>query len=73
MRNSLEDKAIAMSVRAQKALEEFKTNEAGDTNFISMLLIIGIVVVLATAFKTLAQGTMSQISQKVNDFVSSLG
>ena len=38
-----------------------------------MLLIIGIVVVLATAFKTLAQGTMSQISQKVNDFVSSLG
>ncbi len=51
---------------------EFKNSERGDTNFVSMLLIIGIVVVLAGAFLSLANGAMSTISGKVNSFIAGL-
>ncbi len=71
--DKLENAMIGMSIRTQRAFEKFKESEAGDTNFISMLLVIGIVVVLATAFKGLADETMKTISQNVKNFVSGLG
>lgn len=54
------------------SLNEFKESERGDTNFISMLLIIGIVVVLAGLFLTFGRGIITSITNKVNDFISSL-
>lgn len=54
-------------------IKNFLSSERGDTNFVSMLLIIGIVVVLAGLFLTLGKGVMEQISSKVNQFISSLG
>lgn len=71
--NALDDMMIGASIRAGKAFDEFRENQDGDTNFISMLLVIGIVVVLATAFKGLADQTMAKISQNVKQFVDSLG
>ena len=44
----------------------------GITNFVSMLLIIGIVVVLAGLFLTLGKGVMNSITQKVMDFIKNL-
>ena len=50
----------------------FKSSERGDTNFISILLIIAIVVVLAGAFLALGNQVMSTVSQKIMDFLNNL-
>ena len=64
---------INVKVRLQKRLHDFVTTEDGDTNFISMLLIIGIVVVLAGGFLTLAKTTvLDGITKKVNDFLKNI-
>lgn len=63
---------IAMKNNAYQTMEEFKTSERGDTNFVSMLLIIGIVVVLAGLFLTLGEDVMELISEKVTDFIDGL-
>ncbi len=57
---------------AKLSFASFAKSERGDTNFVSMLLIIGIVVVLAIAFLALANGAMDTIGQKVTDFINSL-
>lgn len=53
-------------------LEKFKESERGDTNFVSMLLIIGIAVSLAALFMTFGKTVMTDVSKKVTDFISSL-
>lgn len=69
----IDEMLIGMKVRAYCALEEFKNSERGDTNFISMLLILGIVVVLAGAFLTLAKTTvMEPIKTSVEEFMGKL-
>lgn len=50
----------------------FRDSERGDTNFVSMLLIIGIVVVLAGLFLSLGKNTMTSIGNKVNTFIKGL-
>lgn len=61
-----------MQVKAFCAISDFKNSERGDTNFVSMLIIIGIVVVLAGLFLTLGKNVVSQISQKVMNFINGL-
>ncbi len=61
-----------MQVKALCAIENFKTSERGDTNFVSMLIIIGIVVVLAGLFLTLGKEVMTLISTKVKEFINGL-
>lgn len=69
----IDEMLIGMKVRAYCALEEFKNSERGDTNFISMLLILGIVVVLAGTFLTLAKTTvMEPIKTSVEEFMGKL-
>jgi hypothetical protein len=54
-------------------IQDFKESERGDTNFISMLLIIAIVVVLAGLFLTLGKDVMATVTQKIEEFLESLG
>ena len=68
----IQDAMIKMQMKAFCAIQNFKNSERGDTNFVSMLIIIGIVVVLAGLFLTLGKSVMASISQKVNDFINSL-
>ncbi len=63
---------IRASFAIKNAVNDFVTNEEGDTNFISMLLIIGIVVVLAGLFLTLGKNVMTKINGNVNDFIDGL-
>lgn len=58
---------------ADRELERIRTEEYGDTNFISMLLIIAIVVVFAGAFLVLGNGVMSSVQGLIENFFSSLG
>lgn len=53
-------------------IHNFLTEERGDTNFISMLLIIGIVLVLAGMFLAFGQGVMDKIKENVMNFVNRL-
>ena len=54
-------------------MQDIKNQEEGDTTFVSMLLIIGIVVVLATGFLSLVNGTLlPSIEGKIQSFLSSL-
>ncbi len=61
-----------LQIKAYCALSNFKNSERGDTNFVSMLIIIGIVVVLAGLFLTLGKDVVASISQKVKDFINGL-
>lgn len=63
---------LKLYLNVTNAVEEFKKSERGDTNFVSMLLIIGIVVVLAGLFLTLGKGVMSSITTKINEFIKKL-
>ena len=63
---------VALQTKVYNTFEEFKGSERGDTNFVSMLLIIGIVVVLAGLFLTLGESVMTSITTKVNDFINGL-
>lgn len=63
---------IMIQIKAMCALEDFKNEERGDTNFISMMIIIGIVVVLAGLFLTLGRSVMSTITEKVTSFINGL-
>lgn len=61
-----------IQVKAHCLIADFKKSERGDTNFVSMLIIIGIVVVLAGLFLTLGKDVMTTISQKVKEFINGL-
>lgn len=63
---------IMMQTKGRNAMESFKKSERGDTNFVSMLLIIGIVVVLAGLFLTLGKEVMKSVGDKVKDFIKNL-
>ena len=68
----IQDMMTKMQIKAFCAVQNFKNSERGDTNFVSMLIIIGIVVVLAGLFLTLGKDVMASISQKVKDFINGL-
>ena len=70
--NKLDDMLLAFRVKAECAWNNFMDSERGDTNFVSMLLIIGIVVVIAGLFLTFGKGVMTTISGKVTQFISKL-
>ena len=44
--NIIDKTLINVKVRLQKGLHDFVTTEDGDTNFVSMLIIIAVVVVM---------------------------
>lgn len=68
----IQDMMTKMQIKAFCAVQNFKNSERGDTNFVSMLIIIGIVVVLAGLFLTLGKDVMLLIGQKVRDFINGL-
>ena len=70
--NKIRELFAMMMIKALCAVEEFKNSERGDTNFVSMLIIIGIVVVLAGLFLTLGKEVMASISGKVKSFINGL-
>ena len=69
----LDEVATELYLWVMRTLEEFTDSEEGDTNFISMMIIIAIVVVLAGLFLTLGRGVMETVSKSVTDFLKSLG
>lgn len=55
------------------AWEDFKESERGDTNFVSMLIIIAIVVVIAGAFLALVKtDIIPAVQRKVVNFIETV-
>ena len=61
-----------MQIKACDAIQDFKNSERGDTNFVSMLIIIGIVVVLAGLFLTVGKDLVTSIGNKIKEFINGL-
>ena len=71
--NFIDRKLLSAKLKVTNAVSNFIRKEDVDTNFISMLLIIGIVVVLAGLFLTLAKDTVLKgISDKIKDFMDTI-
>lgn len=60
-------------VQATSAWRSFRQNERGDTNFISILIILAIVLVLAGMFMLFGRSIMTTVTQRVTDFINGLG
>uniref|UniRef100_UPI0040570BDA hypothetical protein n=1 Tax=Agathobacter sp. TaxID=2021311 RepID=UPI0040570BDA len=71
MRN-MDELMVKYYLKGKSYVQKFLDSERGDTNFVSMLLIIGIVVVLAGLFLTLGKEVMASISENVTDFIDNL-
>lgn len=59
-------------VRATGAWRSFQQEERGDTNFISILIIIAIVLVLAGLFMKFGNAIMGAVQEKVEGYISKL-
>lgn len=63
---------LMIMIGIQNAVYDFLHDEKGDTNFIAMAIIIGIVVIFAGLFLTLGKDLMATVTQKLKDFFSNL-
>ncbi|MCR5460128.1 MAG: hypothetical protein K6F51_09550 [Acetatifactor sp.] len=57
-----------MYVKAMCRLQEMMNDEKGDTNFISVLIILGIVVVLAGVFMGFKDTIVNQVQELMDNF-----
>ena len=62
-----------IQMKAVSAFTKFMRSERGDTNFISIIIIVAIVIALASIFWMLAKNGMSTISSKFTKFINGLG
>ena len=69
---TLVNKMNRFQMRAASAFSKFMRSERGDTNFISIIIIVAIVIALAGMFWLFAKNGMSTISQKFTTFLGSL-
>ncbi len=68
--NIIEKTCLNAKLRMQSRLQDFVANEEGDTNFVSMLIIIAVVVVLAGAFLKIVNKTwLETLKETVNEFI----
>ena len=58
-------------IKMMNKLQEIANDEQGDTNFISVLIILGIVVVLAGVFMTFKDQIVGQVNNIVSGFTIS--
>ncbi|MDE5965226.1 MAG: hypothetical protein K2G89_00110 [Lachnospiraceae bacterium] len=63
---------ITAYVKACNAWDNFTESERGDTNFISILIILGIVVAVATVFMGFKDQIVTKVSTAISNFISTL-
>ncbi len=69
----LNRKLLGAYVRATTAVKSFIHGERGDTNFISILIILGIVVVFAGLFLTLGKDVFATMTESIKKFFEDIG
>ncbi len=67
-------KKVQMALmRAQMNLRSFLTEDRGDTNFISIMIVLGIVLVIALAFIAFKDQIIGIATTEIEKFTSSYG
>lgn len=70
--NKMNEMLTKLQVKAFCSIKKFKDSERGDTNFISMFLIIAICITIASLFAVFVKNIMASLTQKTNDFINGL-
>ncbi len=58
---------------AKIAARNFVTSERGDTNFVSIAIILVVVIVIAVLFITLGQKLSGELGTKIQELLDALG
>ena len=64
----LKSKIQKLQAKAAAQLQEVIKNEKGDTNFISILIILGIVIILAGVFMVFKDQIVGQVQEIIDGF-----
>lgn len=67
------NKLSASLLSAKMAAKKFVAEERGDTNFISIAIILVVVIVIAILFITLGQDLAGSLQNTINNLMNSLG
>ncbi len=67
------DKMELMWLKAKNAWNGFAKDEKGDTNFISIIIVLGIILVVAVAFIAFRKRIMSWFTDTTETFFEELG
>jgi len=73
MLRKLIDKVNSLFVKASIKVESFAKDEEGDTNFISILVILGIALALAGVFLAFKDQILAWVDENIGDFFSKKG
>lgn len=71
--NSVTDKLMILKMKAKYGVRAFLYDENGDTNFISILIILGIVIALAAVFITFRNTITDWVSERMSSFFNDTG
>lgn len=69
MKNYVLGKMLMAQMKMKETVNNLVKNEEGDTNFVSIILIIVIVIGLATLFRDQLQALAENVLGKLTDFV----
>lgn len=64
------EKAMELAVRTQCRAHAWLKNERGDTNFISVLILLGIAIALAAIFLGYKESVLAWVKENIGSFFS---
>lgn len=67
---ALDELAVKYYLKAMAAVNKYMSDERGDTNFISILIILGVVVVLAGVFMTFGKDIKETVETAISAFLT---
>lgn len=70
---NINDRLNAILIKAKIKYDAFKNNENGDTNFISILVLLGIGLALAGVFLGFKDEILKWVDSNIGDFFSKKG
>ena len=63
---------LLIQLKITGAIKDFLTDENGDTNFVAMIIIIGIVIALAALFLAFGEKIMNTVSKSVEEWLDKI-
>lgn len=71
LKNFIEDKMIRGKIGLNNFVNDFLSEERGDTNFVSIIIIIVIILAVAAIFRNALIQAVTTVTDKLLDFINS--